>query len=227
MYKLYQITNTVTEKSYIGITKLSINERWQVHISNSRKPKYPLHHAIAKYGSEMFSITLLEENSDRKYISSLEEPTIQKLKTHISENGYNVAKGGYGGDLGPEAQAKRLETIKNYTPERKALHKERLRNGQLGKTKENDAGRLSQSEKIKGNSFRKDISHDSESKLKISKGNTGKVRSEESRQNYSNSAKIRGTGPQLQGKKVSCTCCQRDWDLGNFTQHIRKTNELQ
>jgi group I intron endonuclease len=222
MYKLYQITNTVNEKSYIGITKLSINERWQVHISNSRKPKYPLHHAIAKYGSELFSITILEENADRKYISGLEESTIQRLKTHISENGYNVAMGGFGGDLGPEAQAKRLETIKNYTPERKAEHQEKLHKRNLGKTKENDAGRLSQSEKIKGNSFRKDIPHNDESKIKISNGNKGKVRSKETRQTYSEIAKLRGTGPQLQGKKVSCLCCNREWDLGNFTQHIRK-----
>lgn len=222
MYKLYQIINTVNGKSYIGITKLSIHERWKGHIYSSKTPKYPLHYAIAKYGSDVFSITLIEENTDRKYISSLEEPTIQRLKTHISENGYNVAKGGYGGDLGPEAQLKRLETIKNHTPERKAEYKERLRQRNLGKTKENDAGRLSQSEKIKGNSFRKNILHDNESKIKISMGNTGKVRSKESRQTYSKIAKLRGTGPQLQGKKVSCLCCNREWDLGNFSQHIKR-----
>ena len=54
----------------------------------------------------------------------------------------------------------------------------------------------------------------------------GKVRSEQSRQNYSKSAKIRGTGPQLQGKKVSCLCCSKEWDLGNFTQHIRKNKHV-
>lgn len=220
MYKLYQITNTVNEKSYIGITKLSITERWNVHVSNSRNPKYPLHLAIAKYGSDSFSITLLEENKDRKVISQLEEPTIQRLKTHITQHGYNVAKGGYGGDLGPEAQVKRLETIKNYSPERKAEYKERLRKRNLGKTN------LAHSERMKGNSFRKGIQHDSKSKLKISEGNTGKVRSEESRQNYSKSAKLRGTGTQLQGKKISCLCCNREWDLGNFTKHIRKNEHV-
>jgi hypothetical protein len=225
MYKLYQITNTVNGKSYIGITKLSINERWEVHISNSRKPKYPLHYAIAKYGSELFSIILLEENTDRKYISNFEEPTIRRLKTHISENGYNVAKGGYGGDLGPEAQAKRLETIKNYSPERKAEYQEKLHKRNLGKTKETDAGRMSQSKKIKGNSFRKDIPHDNESKLKISKGNTGKNRSPNSIENYRKAAKIRGAA-HFAGKKISCLCCKRDWDIGNFTQHIRKNKNV-
>lgn len=226
MYKLYQITNTVNGKSYIGITKLSINERWNVHISNSRKPKYPLHLAIAKYGFESFTVILLEENEDRTVISGLEEPTIQRLKTHITQHGYNVAKGGIGGDLGQDAQHKRLETIKNYSPERKAEYKEKLRQRNLGKTKDNDVGILAQSEKMKGNSFRKGILHESASKLKISEGNTGKVRTQEARQNYSNSAKIRGTGHQLQGKKVSCLCCNKDWDLGNFTQHIRKNNNV-
>jgi group I intron endonuclease len=222
MYKLYQITNTVNRKSYIGITKLTINQRWNVHISNSRNPKYPLHLAISKYGPDSFTLTLLEESQDRKVISELEEPTIQRLNTHITQHGYNVAKGGYGGDLGPVAAAKRIETIKNYSPERKAKHQDKLRLRNLGKTKENDAGRLSQSEKIKGNSFRKNIPHTPESSLKISRANTGKIRSKSSRQQYSKIAKLRGTGSQLQGKKISCICCKREWDLGNFTQHIKR-----
>jgi hypothetical protein len=164
----------------------------------------------------------LKENQDRKVISELEEPTIQRLNTHITQHGYNVAKGGYGGDLGPAAAAKRIETIKNYSTERKVKYQEKLRLRNLGKTKDNDAGRLSQSEKIKGNSFRKNIPHTPGSSLKISRANTGKIRSESSRQQYSKIAKLRGTGSQLQGKKISCTCCKRDWDLGNFTQHIKR-----
>ena len=222
MYKLYQITNTVNGKSYIGITKLSVQERWNIHKSTAKKPKYPLHHAIAKYGSNSFTILLLEENEDRIVISGLEEPIIQQLKTHITQHGYNVAKGGYGGDLGPIATAKRIETIKNYSTERKAKYQEKLRLRNLGRTKENDLGRLSQSEKIKGNSFRKNIPHTTKSSLKISRANTGKIRSESTRQQYSKIAKLRGTGPQLQGKKISCICCKREWDLGNFTQHIKR-----
>lgn len=226
MYKLYQITNTINGKSYIGITKLSVEERWNIHKSNAKKPVYPLYFAIAKYGCDAFKVQLLEENEDRSHISSLEEPTIQRLRTHITQHGYNVAKGGYGGDLGPEAQLKRLETIKNYSPEQKAEYREKLRQRNLGKTKENDAGRLAHSKKMQGNSFRKGILHDEVTKSKISVGNKGKERSEHARQNYSKSAKIRGTGSHLQGKKISCTCCKREWDLGNFTQHIRKNKHV-
>jgi group I intron endonuclease len=225
MYKLYQITNTVNGKSYIGITKLSILERWNCHLSNSRRPRYPLYYAIAKYGAQSFTVTLLEENEDRKYISELEEPTIRRLNTHITSHGYNVAKGGYGGDMGPESNAKRIETIKNWSPERVAVNKERLRLRNLGKTKETDTGRMSQSEKIKGNSFRKGIPHSPEDKDKISLGNKGKVRSQEAIQNYKKAAIIRGIGPQLQGKKVGCMCCHKEWDLGNYTQHITRNSK--
>lgn len=226
MYKIYQITNTVNGKQYIGITKLSVEQRWKKHLKDSKNPKYPIHLAISKYGEDKFQITVLHEVSDRTEAGKLEEQTIQLLNTNINKNGYNVAKGGYGGDLGPEAQIKRLETIKNFSPNRKAAYQEKLHKRNLGKTKENNLGRFSQSEKIKGNAFRKGIPHSIESKLKISKGNTGKIRSETARQNYSKNAKLRGTGPQLQGKKVSCLCCNKDWDLGNFTKHIRKINEF-
>jgi hypothetical protein len=30
----------------------------------------------------------------------------------------------------------------------------------------------------------------------------------------------------LQGKKICCVCCHKEWDLGNFTKHIRKYNEF-
>jgi len=220
MYKLYKITNTVNGKLYIGITKLPIQQRWAKHLKDSLFPKYPLHHAINKYGKENFIVELLEESIDRAYISNLEEPSI--LKYNSRNNGYNVAKGGYGGDLGTEARAKSLETIKNWSDEKKAEHKQKLHERNLGKTKYNDLGRLHQSEKIKGNTFRKGIPHDTEVKQKISSKNKGKIRSEQSRLKYRNSAKLRGTGPQLQGKKVGCICCQKEWDLGNFSQHIKR-----
>lgn len=226
MYKLYKITNTVNGKLYIGITKLSLQERFNIHCTLTKNPKYPLQRAIAKYGKENFVIELVEESENRKYISKSEEPTIQYFDSR--NNGYNVALGGYGGNLGPEATAKRIKTIKNYSPERKKEYHKKLSERNLGKTKYNDYGRKSQAEKMRGNTYRKNIPHDDKTKKKISLGNKGKIRSEQARQNYSKSAKIRGLGYQLQGKKVSCICCKKEWDLGNYTQHIkRKNNELQ
>jgi hypothetical protein len=227
MYRLYQITNTINGKSYIGITKHSIYQRWNDHIINSRKPKYPLHLAIAKHGANSFSVTLLAENEDRTIISSLEEPTIQRLKTHITQNGYNVAKGGYSGDLGSTANTKRKETIQNLSPEKKAEWSKNLSNARSGKKHSSETKRKMSSLQ-KGIGGYGPTSHTTDTKIKISNGNTGKVRSEIARQHYRDNAILRGTGPQLQGKKISCLCCKREWNIGNFTQHItRKNNELQ
>src|ERR1035437_7785049 len=226
MYKLYQITNTINGKSYIGITKLSILDRWSIHISHSKLPKYPLQYAISTYGADKFTIIVLMESENRRIISELEEPTIQQLKTHITMHGYNVAKGGYGGNLGPDTTIKRLATIQNYSPERKELWKERLRARNLGKTKENDSGRMAASEKMKGNSYRKGIPSNCATREKISLGNTGKVRSPNAIANYKKAAIIRGA-PHFAGKKISCLCCHKEWDIGNYTQHLTgKQNEF-
>jgi group I intron endonuclease len=224
MYKLYKITNTVNGKLYIGITKLPIQQRWAKHLKDSLFPKYPLHHAINKHGKENFIIELLEESIDRAYISNLEEPLI--LIYNSRNNGYNVAKGGYGGDLGPEANNKRKHTVKNLSQAKKQEWSNNLSKARLGakhsiQTKE----KLSQLQKDRGGYGPK--SHSAITKEKISNGNKGKIRSEIARQNYKKSAKIRGTGPQLQGNKVGCLCCNKEWDLGNFTKHIRKKNEFQ
>jgi group I intron endonuclease len=222
MYKLYKITNAVNGKIYIGITKQTLEERLTLHISHSRNPKYPIQYAINKYGSENFSIELLEESEDRKYISELEEPTI--IKYDSRKQGYNIAIGGIGGNLGPEAYSKRKETINNYSLERKTEYKECLRLRNLGKTKENDAGRLSQSEKIKGNKFALGLKHSEETKKLISKANK-KPKSQTTRQKMSESAKINKNGQRLSSYRGCCLCCKREFDLGNLIQHFKRMNK--
>ena len=222
MYKLYKITNAVNGKTYIGITKQTLEERLTLHISHSRNPKYPIQYAINKYGSENFSIELLEESEDRKYISELEEPTI--IRYDSRNQGYNVAVGGICGNLGPEAFAKRKETISNYTTDRKAEYKERLRLRNLGKTKETDYGRLAQSEKIKGNKFALGLKHSEETKEIISKANK-KPKSQKTRQKMSNSAKINKNGQRFSLYRGCCLCCKREFDLGNLSQHLKRMNK--
>lgn len=222
MHKLYKITNLVNNKAYIGITKLTLEQRLSIHISHSKNPKYPIQYAINKYGPENFSIELLEESEDRTYISQLEESTI--LKFDSRSNGYNVAKGGIGGNLGPKASLKRKETINNYSPERKAEYKERLRLRNLGKTKETDAGRLSQSEKIKGNKFALGIKHSEETKHLIGEVNR-KPKSQNTRQKMSNSAILNNNGKRFEGYNSCCLCCRREFNKGNLVQHLRRMNK--
>jgi group I intron endonuclease len=222
MYKLYKITNTVNQKLYIGITKLTIEQRWSVHIEHSKNPRYPLQHAIKKYGPSNFQIELLEESDDRAYISELEEPTI--LKYNSRKNGYNVATGGYGGDLGPEAAEKRRRTILTRSVEEKNRLAKQQRIRQTGKTKENDLGRKSQAEKIKGNQFAAGLKHSAETKAVISAANK-KPKSRITRQKMSDSAIINDNGKRFEGYNSCCLCCKREFNKGNLVQHLRRMNK--
>lgn len=221
MYKLYKITNMINNKSYIGITKLKIEERFKKHLRDSQCPLYPLHCAMQKYGTTNFKIELLEESDNKQYISNKEQPTIEIYESHISKNGYNVATGGYGGDLGPIANLKRSATMKSKTDEEKSLWISKRNVTIAGRTKENHEGKRKQSLKVLGNKHAQGLVHTNETKKLISEANKY-PKTEYTKQLMSIKAKVRGTGPQLQGKKVGCICCYKEWDLGNYAQHIKR-----
>jgi group I intron endonuclease len=66
-YKIYKITNIVTNKVYIGITRRSIEKRFDNHIKNSKKPKYKLHRSMHKHGVHKFIIETICENLNKVY----------------------------------------------------------------------------------------------------------------------------------------------------------------
>ena len=55
---------------------------------------------------------------------------------------------------------------------------------------------------------------------------SGESRLGKKRGKYSLKKQPNGT-KHLQGKRASCLCCRREWDLGNLAKHLRKQNELQ
>ena len=61
---IYVIRNCVNDKVYIGQTRLSLEERFNRHISDSKlecKQHRPLYLAFAKYGIDKFCIELIED----------------------------------------------------------------------------------------------------------------------------------------------------------------------
>lgn len=99
MAYIYVITNNINGKQYVGKTHYSIEKRFQEHLHDSKRKrceKRPLYSAINKYGSENFSIELLEECSVDE-VADREIYWIDKLNTY--HYGYNATHGGDGKKL--------------------------------------------------------------------------------------------------------------------------------
>lgn len=93
---IYQITNKLNGKIYIGKTLRTIEERWKEHCKDYNKTyneKRPLYDAIRKYGIQNFEISLVEE-VDEKEINEKEKYWIELLGSF--KYGYNATKGGDG-----------------------------------------------------------------------------------------------------------------------------------
>lgn len=94
---IYKITNKINNKSYIGKTTKTIEERWKEHLDESFNNSYYLiHKAIRKYGVENFIIDQIEECSN-DILSQREQYWIKILNTYYKNNyGYNMTLGGEG-----------------------------------------------------------------------------------------------------------------------------------
>lgn len=94
MAYIYQITNDINGKIYIGKTERSIEERFKEHCRdylNRNFEKRPLYSAMKKYGIEHFHIELIEETDNPE---EREKYWIEKKGTF--KDGYNATKGGDG-----------------------------------------------------------------------------------------------------------------------------------
>lgn len=91
---LYQITNLINNKIYIGKTN-NITKRWSNHRCGNNK-NMVIARAIKKYGKENFKFEVLYKNVPIEEIDNLEIKTIKEKNCRVP-NGYNVAEGGQGG----------------------------------------------------------------------------------------------------------------------------------
>ena len=94
MAYIYQITNDINGKIYIGKTEFSIEKRFKEHCEDAfknGKEKRPLYAAMRKYGIEHFNIELIEEtnNPEERECYWIEQK--QSFK-----HGYNATIGGDG-----------------------------------------------------------------------------------------------------------------------------------
>ena len=94
MAYIYQITNDINDKIYIGKTEFSIEKRFKEHCKDAFREhceNRPLYRAMNKYGIEHFYVELLEETNNP------EERERYWIETKGSfKNGYNATLGGDG-----------------------------------------------------------------------------------------------------------------------------------
>ena len=97
MVGIYKITNTISNKIYIG-QSINIEKRWGAHRtrpfnSNSTSYNSPLYRAIRKYGISAFTFEVIEE-CPAELLNQKEQFYIQLYQANEPEFGYNLTAGG-------------------------------------------------------------------------------------------------------------------------------------
>ena len=94
MAYIYQITNDINGKIYIGKTEFSIEKRFKEHCQDAFSPQKenrPLYQAMQKYGIEHFHIKLIEKTDKPE---EREQYWIEQKRSF--KYGYNATMGGDG-----------------------------------------------------------------------------------------------------------------------------------
>jgi len=89
---IYKITNTITDKVYIGQTIGTLGRRWYLHKRNSKDIKNKFYNAIRRYGTECWIVEIIEEVDNINLLNEREEYWITYYDTF--KNGYNSRTGG-------------------------------------------------------------------------------------------------------------------------------------
>ena len=83
---IYKITNLINQKSYIGKTANTVEERWKEHQKDCmRFPERPLYKALNKYGIKNFSIEAIKKIGEDLYECYETKYTMQGYLKKITE----------------------------------------------------------------------------------------------------------------------------------------------
>lgn len=90
IYKIYKITSLDTNKSYVGVTSLEVEERWVNGNGYYRQKQF--YSDIIKYGWDRFKKEILSESNDLQESRRLEAYYIKEFNC-VYPNGYNILNG--------------------------------------------------------------------------------------------------------------------------------------
>lgn len=93
---VYKITNQINGKIYIGITTISIEQRWRGHITQCNQGnKRHLYMAMRKHGIDNFFVEQIDSADNEQALGILEQRYILEYGS-FGKNGYNMCAGGVG-----------------------------------------------------------------------------------------------------------------------------------
>lgn len=103
-------------KVYVGQTN-NIRRRFEEHRKNAEEGVITrVYAALRKYGVESVEMCIIEECSSKLEVNEREVFWIESRQSMLHERGYNLTRGGDGGDtfslMSPEAQARRRNQMK-------------------------------------------------------------------------------------------------------------------
>jgi len=186
---VYKITNLINNKIYIGQTVLTLEKRWYNHTTKAnRKSTMLISRSIAKYGAENFNKEIIDVANTQLELNEKEIFWINKLNARDINIGYNISKGGTGGNI-----IKNLSNKEDIYKKRAASNRGKKRTAEF---------KLSCSIRKKGQKLTKEtkdkiskslsgntLSKETKEKIRIS--GVGRIHSEETKQKMSKSAEHR------------------------------------
>jgi len=108
MFTIYEIRNTLTGDTYVGLTSEGCVRRWARHRTNAKAgANNHFARAIRKYGAEAFTVADVASVLEDAYAGDVERSVIQSFRPkYNSTNGGEVTTGRH---ISPEANAARAK----------------------------------------------------------------------------------------------------------------------
>jgi group I intron endonuclease len=177
MHHIYIITNIITSKQYVGLTK-NLESRWKQHRKMNGSAKY-LHASIKKHGIESFLFTHIADAFTLESAQTIERVLISERNTKFP-HGYNLTDGGEG--------------IIGFVFSEES--KQKMRNSAKGQTRSKESNEKRRIAML-GNKHGLGKKHTEEHKMKIGIASTGKKHTEEAKAKMKAAIAIRKAQKEL------------------------------
>lgn len=151
---VYITTNHINGKKYIGQKRYDKANKWKSYLGSG----IHLKRAINKYGSENFSKEIIEDCKSKELLDEREKYWIEYYNAVKSNEFYNIASGGDGGDTRAGYSEEQFKQSEKFRKER--LRESLPRGEASGVSKLTEIQVLEIIERLKNNDFTTDIAKD-------------------------------------------------------------------